>query len=890
MSGIEDTTYRAFLSYSHKDAGIAAWFHKKLEGWRIDADLVGRETSVGPVPETLRPIFRDRDDFAGGYSLVDASISALRASQFLIVLCSPNSAKSKYVNEEVRLFKSMGRSNRVIPVIIEGEADGNEEEECFPPAVRFTVSNTGQLTTTPAEPIAADARDVGDGRERAAAKVVAGLLGVRFDDIIQRARRSQRRRRLQAAFGGAAFVLVASAGGFYYWQSQQLAIQHQQSQSENARLQKLVDRLLVSTSNAPERLLPGTRTVSTPSGQRETLTTALRYAQSQADEGDERMAEALSLLEEGKREQAEELFRQVAQDKAGQIDKNKSDAAAAYRSLGAISRFSDQRRARQAYERSLEFEPDNPDALYWFGFLQMNAGYLQSAKTSFEGLLARPDSELEGKDRFRGHVGLAEVLVKFGNKYQAERHARLALDTAQARLDATPGNSERLLELAIAQRVVSELYLASDNGAQHMDWLTKAHDTFQSVLNSDPGNILAWSEVALAKAGLALAHGASGNISEARTHITDAQNFVQNTPDQRSTANPSGAVAEVRSMVSLAAGRILLMNYEHQAALDAIERAREVIRPLAEADPTNVNYPIVVAATHMLTAQAMMELDTGHSGAAEHMRTALALLDKAMKDNPASQYAAPVSTSACIYSANLGGGTGTPDPDALIACLDVADKLFEADSFALEFEGFIASVGGAGQTLLKAKRLTEALAYFDLGVHIARHWVDIQPDNSLAQWVLAILHGRRGMALQSQGDLVESLKARGEQIRVLEAIPADARDTREVLAQVHTIVAGVHHALGDDSAAARSYRASLTFWRKLADSNPDNEEWQKRIAYGHSWFGRRHAEDRELQLARSEFEQGRAIIERMLRRSPENEVLKQDLARFDQWIKSVSDE
>ena len=44
--------YRAFLSYSHRDAAWGRWLHRALEGTRIDKDLVGRETPAGPVPKT----------------------------------------------------------------------------------------------------------------------------------------------------------------------------------------------------------------------------------------------------------------------------------------------------------------------------------------------------------------------------------------------------------------------------------------------------------------------------------------------------------------------------------------------------------------------------------------------------------------------------------------------------------------------------------------------------------------------------------------------------------------------------------------------------------------------------------------------------------------------
>src|SRR6516165_11933009 len=81
--------YRAFLSYSHRDKARAKWLHAALEGYRIDKDLDGRETPAGPVPKTLRPIFRDREDFSDGHSLSEQTLAALEASQFLIVVCSP---------------------------------------------------------------------------------------------------------------------------------------------------------------------------------------------------------------------------------------------------------------------------------------------------------------------------------------------------------------------------------------------------------------------------------------------------------------------------------------------------------------------------------------------------------------------------------------------------------------------------------------------------------------------------------------------------------------------------------------------------------------------------------------------------------------------------------
>ena len=206
MSELAAFKYSAFLSYSHTDAGWAKWLHAKLEGFRIDKDLVGRETTNGQIPKTLRPIFRDREDFTVGHTLNEQTLDALGGSAALIVLCSPASAKSHYVNEEVRFFKSQHSERPVLPIIIGGKPD-DPNEECFCPALKFKIAPGGEITATPEEPLAADVREEGDGKNLALAKLVAGLLGVPSDDIFRRAEQA-RRQRLQLISATTLFILV----------------------------------------------------------------------------------------------------------------------------------------------------------------------------------------------------------------------------------------------------------------------------------------------------------------------------------------------------------------------------------------------------------------------------------------------------------------------------------------------------------------------------------------------------------------------------------------------------------------------------------------------------------------------------------------------------------
>jgi formylglycine-generating enzyme required for sulfatase activity len=213
--------YRAFLSYSHADSAAAKRVHGRLEGFRIDNDLVGRITPTGPIPETLRPIFRDRLEFDAGKSLADATVAALDDSAALIVLVSRHAARSEYVSEELRQFKSRHPDRPLIPLIVACDTD-DPEKECFPPALRFAISKDGAITDAPVHVLAADLREKGDGIELALAKVVARLIGLAPDEVYRRTereRRSQtrRKRRVQALIY---VLLVGIIAGLVGWINQ----------------------------------------------------------------------------------------------------------------------------------------------------------------------------------------------------------------------------------------------------------------------------------------------------------------------------------------------------------------------------------------------------------------------------------------------------------------------------------------------------------------------------------------------------------------------------------------------------------------------------------------------------------------------------------------------
>ena len=171
---LNDKEYYAFISYSHKDEEWAKWLQHEFEHYHLPTTLNG----VSNLPDKFRPIFRDVDELSGGELKPQISY-ALRSSAYLVIICSPNSAKSPYVNDEIREFVEIGKElgvdnvSNIFPFIVDGipHSKENPRDECFPQA----------LIDLPTELIAGDVTK--HGREHAFVKILSGTLqksGVSF--------------------------------------------------------------------------------------------------------------------------------------------------------------------------------------------------------------------------------------------------------------------------------------------------------------------------------------------------------------------------------------------------------------------------------------------------------------------------------------------------------------------------------------------------------------------------------------------------------------------------------------------------------------------------------------------------------------------------------------
>ena len=198
--------YQAFISYSHADEAWSVWLHQKLERYRVPSRLVGRPGSHGPVPPRIGRCFRDQAELSAASHLGEVLQQALRDSEVLIVICSPRSASSHWVNEEIKFFRKLGRGDSIYALIVDGEPNAKDAaQECFPPALLHSDDNSDLH-----EPLAADARERADGKTDGFLKLAAGILGVEFDELRQRERRRRARFTAILVAGSLSVALVTT--------------------------------------------------------------------------------------------------------------------------------------------------------------------------------------------------------------------------------------------------------------------------------------------------------------------------------------------------------------------------------------------------------------------------------------------------------------------------------------------------------------------------------------------------------------------------------------------------------------------------------------------------------------------------------------------------------
>ena len=202
-AGLPERKYKAFISYRHKplDSEYAGKLHKRIERYVVPKDLrKDGEKKLGIV-------FRDLEELPIADDLDENIRIALDSSEYLIVICSPDTPGSVWVQREITYFLEHHSRNHILACLVEGTP-----EESFPPQLTEIRDGSGNLVDT-VEPLAANiAADSSQKRNHLfrteSLRILASLIGCPYDALYRREQR-YRTQRMMIAF--AVFAVVAAA-------------------------------------------------------------------------------------------------------------------------------------------------------------------------------------------------------------------------------------------------------------------------------------------------------------------------------------------------------------------------------------------------------------------------------------------------------------------------------------------------------------------------------------------------------------------------------------------------------------------------------------------------------------------------------------------------------
>jgi len=433
--------YLAFITYAHKDEERATWMRRKLENFHIPRNLIGKDGLYGPIPNRLYPIFRDRDELAGAAQLGPLIEQALQDSSHLIVLCSPHAVRSRWVNEEIRLFKAMGKADRVLCIVLDGEpmaedTNGDPEEECLPLAARRKVDDQGNILHEIFEPGAADLRSSGDGEKDAMLKIVAGLLGVGLDEIKQRDILARQRRLVRIT--STAVLLAISAIGMATYSF------YQRNEAAKAKSDAIAER------QSAEDELAKTKTIT-------------NFVQNLFESLDPQNTAGMdtellkTMLDQGALK-AQELIDEPVIEARIRVTLGKT-----YRSIGSYEK------AQTELERALNLEIENEDsssrlqAMNEIAMVHEAIGNYVEAEPLLENLLTQKANELgqEHNQVLDIRINLAKVYRRIGKLEIAENDCSQILSLLN---DQNRSEDDSLLLKCMTE--LAEIYLANDKVSQ----------------------------------------------------------------------------------------------------------------------------------------------------------------------------------------------------------------------------------------------------------------------------------------------------------------------------------------------------------------------------------------------------------------------------------------
>jgi tetratricopeptide (TPR) repeat protein len=579
------------------------------------------------LPERLTPIFRDREDLSSAGQLAPQIELALAESEALVVVCSPEAARSPFVESEVLAFKRSGRGQRIYALIVAGEPNSRDARECFPRALRFELGDDGAPSATPANPIAADAREGKDGKRLARLKLLAGLFGLPLDTLRQREAQRRHKRMLVVTVASVAAMLLTSL----------LAVQAIVARKAAERRQKQAEDLVSFMIDDLNDKLLDLSSLDLLSAVNDK---AMEYFESlpSADVTDETLTQRAKTLmriggirfEQGRFPQAMESFRMAA---------SLSGPLAAHE------------------PRNIKRQLAHAEILTNIGLTYWNQGDPDGAQRAFDAahaVLARargiaPDDakvlyQLSTVDNNNGHV-----LESRGRIDPATANYRRMLDATQRLVALQPEVTDWQNQLGLAHNNLAKMALLGGDLRGAIDGYRADVEIEAKAAARDPRNNAQRERLLITRATLGRTLALAGRIDEGRALLRQA---VDDARQLYSLEPGSTAFQEDVALYSLQLARVQRLRGEAADAAKLAAQARSAFEKLVAADATQPAWQREHAET--LTEIATQAIAAGdREGASSALHKALAILESQLAGNPRDRAIVLATVDARLRLASL---------------------------------------------------------------------------------------------------------------------------------------------------------------------------------------------------------------------------------------------
>ena len=451
-----------------------------------------------------------------------------------MVVCSPEAARSPFVESEVLAFKRSGRGHRIYAFIVDGEPNSGNARECFPNALRFELGADGELSGTPANPLAADARSGKDGKNLARLKLLAGLFGLPLDTLRQRDAQRRHKRMLLVTVASVLAMLLTSF----------LAVQAIIARNAAERRQKQAEDLVSFMIDDLNDKLLDLSSLDLLSAVNDK---AMEYFESlpSADVTDETLAQ-----------RAKTLMR------IGGIRLEQGQLPQAMESFQAAATLSSRLAAAEPHDIPRQLA--HADVLAYIGMTHWNQGDLDAAQREFDAahdVLSSARSvapnnakllfQLASVDSNNGHV-----LEGRGQIDSATINYQRMLEAAKRLASLNPANTDWQSLLGLAHNNLAKMALLGGDLRAAIDGYRADVDIEAKAAARDPRNNAQRERLLVTRATLGRTLAQAGKLDEASTllhqALDDAHQLYamepKNTSFQEDVALYSGQLARVQRL------------------------------------------------------------------------------------------------------------------------------------------------------------------------------------------------------------------------------------------------------------------------------------------------------------------------------------------------------